>query len=161
MEVTWEPPGPGQWALDRSHMPAGCTPIVQQLVTQSMPAGMRRSFADLGVPLDTLQAAFVNGQFYSRLRPLMRGDKPAARLPPATVLKVLTRLHPEMRRRNRTAGRVLAAEPWVEVIRDWHGGGKASIEAANLKLQHVDLATLGDADVLDHVGRCIAHCGAN
>jgi pyruvate,water dikinase len=122
---------------------------------------MRRSFADLGVPLDTLEAAFVNGQFYSRLRPLIRGDKPATRLPPAPMLKVLTRLHPEMRRRNRTAGRVLAAEPWVEVIRAWHGGGKASIEAANLKLQRIDLVELSDADVLDHVGSCLAHCRAN
>lgn len=161
MDLTWEPPNPGQWALDRTHMPPGCTPIVQHIVTQSMPAGMRRTFADLGVPLDTLDARFVNGQFYSRLRPLIGADKPATRLPPAIVLKVLIRLHPEMRRRNRTAGKVLAGEPWVQVVQEWHAGGKASIEAANLEIQRVDLDALSDTSVLGHVNRCLGHCVTN
>ena len=160
MDVTWEAPGPGQWALDRTHMPPGCTPIVQHMVRQAMPAGMRRSFAELGVPLDTLEARFVNGQFYSRLIPLVRADKPASKLPPAIVLKILTRVHPEFRRRNRTAGQVLAGDPWVKVIREWHAGGKASIEAENLVLQNVDLAAASDTEVLEHVHRALAHCVA-
>jgi rifampicin phosphotransferase len=159
--VTWEPPGPGQWALDRSHMPAGCTAIVQHIVTRSMPAGMRRVFAELGTPLDTLDAAFVNGQFYSRLRPLISPDRPAKKLPPTLVLKVATRIHPEMRRRERTAGRVLTSEPWTEVIHDWHNGGKAGIEARNLELQDVDRAALDDAELLSHVCECIDHCISN
>jgi len=160
MDVTWEPPGPGQWALDRTHMPPGCTPIVQHIVTRSMPAGMRRTFADLGVPLDTLDVRFVNGQFYSRLRPLMGADKPATRLPPTIVLKAVSRLHPEMRRRNRTAGNVLAGEPWIQVIQEWHAGAKAAIEGANFEIQRVDLHALDDAAVLDHVNRCVEHCMA-
>eukprot|EP01041_Mallomonas_annulata_P036962 gene36961-60177_t len=42
-----------------------------------MPAGMRRTFAEFGTPLDTLDVRFVNGQFYSRLRPLIRPDRPS------------------------------------------------------------------------------------
>lgn len=159
--VVWEAPGPGQWALDRSHMPAGTTPIVQHIVTLSMPRGMRRMFADLGSPLDTMDARFVNGQFYSRLRPLISPDKPAKKLPPKLVLKLATRLHPEMRRRNATAGRVLASEPWNEVIHEWNHGGKARIEARNLELQDVDLESLDDDELLSHVGECIAHCLQN
>lgn len=159
--IIWEAPGPGQWARDRSHMPPGCTPIVQQLVTTSMPRGMRRVFAELGTPLETLDARFVNGQFYSRLRPLIAPDRPSAKAPPAFVLKIATRVHPEMRRREKTAARVLASEPWNAVIHDWHHGGKAAIEARNLELQDVDLPALDDAALLAHVHDCMEHCVTN
>ena len=43
---------------------------------------MRRTFREFGTPLETLDARFVNGQFYSRLRPLLRPDAPADRPPP-------------------------------------------------------------------------------
>lgn len=161
MEFVWDPPGPGQWARDRSHMPAGATPIIQHIASVSMPAGMRRSFAEFGTPLETLDVRFVNGQFYLRLRPLLRPDKPSTKLPPAAVLKLAMRLHPEMRRRNKTAGKVIAEQPWNEVIHDWHHGGKAVIVAANLALQDVDLSALDDATLLAHVHRCIEHCLVN
>jgi hypothetical protein len=160
-QVRWDPPGPGQWACDRSHMPPGCTPVMQHIASTSMGAGMRRVFEEFGTPLDTIDARFVNGQFYSRMRPLIRPDKPSTRLPPLFVLKLATRLHPEMRRRNNTAGRVLVEQPWQEVIDDWRLGGKAVIVAANLALQDVDLSSLDDAAVLAHVHRCIDHCLVN
>jgi rifampicin phosphotransferase len=159
--IEWDAPGAGEWARDRSHMPPGCTPIVQHIVIESMPKGMRRVFTELGTPLETLDARFVNGQFYSRLRPLISPDKPAAKLPPSFVLKIVTRLHPEMRRRERTARRVLAAKPWTEVIHQWHNGGKAAIEARNLELQDVDLTALDDTALLAHVDECIQHCTTN
>ena len=158
MSVTWEQPAPGQWALDRSHMPPGCTPMVQHIAGRAMPAGMRRVFAALGTPLDTLDVRFVNGHFYSRLRPLISPDKPAAKLPPLPLLKLVVRLHPEMRRRNRVAGVVRATEPWNEVIADWHNGGKAMIEAKNLALQDVELIALSDDEAVQHARTCIDHC---
>lgn len=158
MDVRWDPPGPGQWACDRSHMPAGCTPIMQHISTTAIVAGMRRVFAELGTPLETLDARYVNGQFYSRLRPLIRPDRPSATLPPLPVLKLLTRLHPEMRRRNATAARVMVEQPWMRVIDDWRDGGKAAIVEANLALGGVELAELDDAAVLAHAARCLDHC---
>jgi pyruvate,water dikinase len=142
-------------------MPAGTTPVLQHIVALSMPAGMRRVFAELGTPLDTLDVRFVNGQFYSRLRPLISPDRPATKLPPMPLLKLAVRLHPEMRRRNRIAARTLASEPWVQVIHDWHHGGKAAIEAANMAIQSTDLGALTDDEVVSHVRRCIEHCRTN
>lgn len=158
MDVVWDAPGPGEWSLDRSHMPGGSTPIVQHIAGEAMPAGMRRVFADLGVPLDTLQAGFVNGHFYSRLRPLVGADRPLRRQPPAAVLKVLIRVHPEMRRRAATASRTLSSEPWLTVIHDWHHGGRAAIVAENAALQATDLAALDDPSLVAHVQACLAHC---
>jgi rifampicin phosphotransferase len=161
MSVSWPVPGPGQWALDRSHMPAGTTPLVQHIAQSSMPQGMRRMFRDLGAPLDSLDVRFVNGNFYSRLRPLISPDRPARKLPPRVVLRLVTRLHPEMRRRNRTAAAVLRDEPWVAVIADWHSSMKPRIVAENLRLQHVDLTQLDDAGVAAHVSTCLTHCIAS
>jgi hypothetical protein len=50
------PPGHGQWNLDRSHYSSAATPIAQWLIEQSMEAGMRRVFAELGTPADALRA---------------------------------------------------------------------------------------------------------
>ena len=161
MDVTWDAPAPGQWALDLSHTPAGCTPMVQHIMERSMPAGMRRVFSELGTPLDTLDVRFVHGHFYSRLRPLISPDKPSSKLPPTLLLKLAIRLHPEMRRRNRTAGEVLASQPWNEVIADWHNGGKAALEAANLALQDVPLGVLDDAAAVEHAHTCLDHCAAS
>lgn len=158
MNVSWEAPAPGQWALDLSHTPPGCTPMVQNVMLRSMPAGMRRVFAELGTPLDTLDVRFVNGHFYSRLRPLISPDRPAKRMPPATVLKIVMRVHPEMRRRNRKAGEVRRGEPWNDVIAHWHAGGKAAIEADNLALQDVMLTALDDGAAVAHARACLDHC---
>jgi rifampicin phosphotransferase len=160
MDIIWEAPGPGQWALDRSHTPGGCTPIMQHIATRAMPAGTRRVFAEQGIPLETLDARFVNGQFYSRLRPLISPDRPATKLPPLIVLRVVSRVHPEMRRRNRTAGEAEAAEPWVQVIHDWHHGGRASVIDRNLAFQRIDLTSLSDDDLLAHARTCVEHAVA-
>jgi pyruvate,water dikinase len=124
----------------------------------SMPAGMRRVFSELGAPLETIDVRFVHGHFYSRLRPLISPDKPAKRLPPLAVLKVATRLHPEMRRRNRRAGLVRVGAPWNAVIADWHAGGKATIAAGNVALQDVHLAELSDDAAVAHARICLDHC---
>ncbi len=161
MTVTWEVPGPGQWALDRSHMPPGCTPLVQELMCAAAPVAMRRMFAELGAPVETLSVAFVNGHLYTRVRPLISPDKPATRLPPIWVLRIATRLHPEMRRREKTAARVLRDKPWNRVIHDWHHGGRATIEDGNLALQDINLATLDDASLRQHVRDCWDNCVRN
>lgn len=161
MTTTWEAPGPGQWALDRSHMPPGCTPLVQELMCSTAPVAMRRMFAELGAPVDTLSAAFVNGHLYTRIRPLISPDKPATRLPPVWVLRVATRLHPEMRRREKTAAAVLRDKPWNAVVHEWHHGGRALIEDGNLALQDIDLALLDDASLWQHVRDCWDNCVRN
>ncbi len=161
MSVTWDPPGPGQWALDQSHAPAGCTPLVQELMRQTSPVAMRRVFAELGAPVETLSIEFVNGCLYSRLRPLIRPDKPSTKLPPLLLLRLAARVHPEMRRRARTATRVLAEEPWDAVIADWNAGGRAAIVAGNMELQSVPLQGCSDAELMAHVRACWENCVRN
>jgi rifampicin phosphotransferase len=100
----------------------------------------------------------VNGHMYTRMRPLISPDKPAKKLPPLWVLRVATRVHPEMRRRARAASKTLSTAPWNRVIHDWHNGGKSSIEQRNFALQSVRLADLDFAALMEHVRECWDNC---
>jgi phosphohistidine swiveling domain-containing protein len=151
------PPGPGRWALDRSHFPGGTTPISQWLIEQSMAPGTRRAFTELGVPADGLQARFVDGFMYTRLRPLVRPDAGGSKLPPAIVLKALTRVHPEFRRREKTAASALRTRPWLEVARRWEADIKPALTAQNRHFQAVDPASLDDAELSRHVAELLEH----
>jgi pyruvate,water dikinase len=157
MGASFEVPGPGGWELDRSHFPGGTTPIAQWLMTESMPAGMARVFADQGVPAKSLDTRFVNGFHYTRLVPLLGGDKPPNKLPPAFVLRVATRVHPEFRRRARTAARTFAERPWNDVVRTWDTETKPRLTERNRAFQRVELVALDDAALADHQRRLLAH----
>ncbi len=150
-------PGPGAWELDRSHYPGGTTAISQWLM-DGCPRAMRRAFAELGVPAETLQVEFVHGFMYSRLRPLIRPDKPAAKLPPLVVLKVAARLHPGMRKRAATATAALASPPWRRVVDDWARATRPGLEARNTELQSVDADALDDSALADHLSKVLAWC---
>ena len=148
---------PGEWTLDRSHAPGGATPLVQTIMVSSMPPGMRRMFRDLGAPVDTMDVRFVNGFMYTRLRPLIGADRPTRKSPPVALLKVVSRVHPEMRRRAKTAARTLRDAPWLGVIDEWRTGGRTAIQRGNLQLQDVVLRELDDTAVVSHVRRCVDH----
>jgi pyruvate,water dikinase len=157
--LTWEAPGPGSWNLDRSHVNRPATPINQYVQTTCTAVGMRAGMLELGAPLDTLDFRCVNGLVYSRVRPLIRPDKPATKLPPLPLLKLATRLHPEMRRRRKIAERMLVDRPWRTVLAQWQapGGLREQYERANLAIQDVDLGALSDDALIAHVHRTVEH----
>lgn len=157
--LSWVPPAPGEWALDRSHVNRPATLITQHVQTIGTARGTRKVFAELGAPVDALDFRFVNGLTYSRVRPLVRPDKPAAKLPPLPVLRLLTRLHPEMRRRAKVASRLEDLRPWREVVRAWqdNGGLRDRCDAVNLELQEAPLGAMGDTEAVAHARRCVDH----
>ena len=154
----FQPPGPGSWALDRSHYPGGTTPIAVWLMESSMEPGLRRVFAELGTPADALRARFVNGFMYTRLRPLLSPDKAATKLPPLPVLRIAARLHPAFRKRARTARAVLVERPWLAVVDRWHRELRPAIVAANERFQSVEVTALDDAALQAHVNALLDHC---
>ncbi len=158
LSTTFEAPGPGRWELDRSHFPGGTTPICQWLMAESMEAGMERVMEEQGVPARTLRARFVNGYMYTRLVPLIGGDKQPKKLPPAVVLRVATRVHPAFRARTRTARRTIDERPWNEVVARWHAEMRPQLAARNQAFQLEFPADLDDAQLADHIGRLLDHC---
>ena len=161
MTAAFAPPGPGQWALDRSHFAGGTTPICQWLMEESMARGMRRVFAEIGVPADTLQARFVNGFMYTRLRPLLRPNHAATKLPPEPVLRVVTHLHPAFRRRAKAAATALRNRPWVDVAHRWATQLRPAVIAENRRLQATDPEVLDDASLGRHIAELLEYCRDN
>ena len=157
-ELEWTAPGPGRWALDRSHINQPATLINQRIQGAGVAQGTREMFKFIGAPLDALEFRFVNGLVYSRVRPLIAPDKPAAKLPPLPLLKLAIRLHPQMRKRRKTAERMLVERPWRAVVDDWRrsGGRRDQIIARNLELQDVDRASLSDEQSIAHALDTIA-----
>jgi pyruvate,water dikinase len=151
------PPGPGRWAVDRSHFPGGTTPISQWLMEECMAAGLGRAFAEIGVPADSVQARFVDGFMYTRLRPLLRPDAASTKLPPAFVLRIVTRIHPAFRRREKAAGAAFRTRPWLEVASRWASDMKPALEAQNRRFQAVDTDALDDTDLARHVAELLEH----
>ena len=157
MPATFDAPGPGHWELDRSHFPGGTTPIAQWLMRETMPAGMERVFAEQGVPAKRLDAAFVNGYMYTRLVPLIGGDKPPKRLPPAWLLRIATRVHPEFRKRTRTATKTLAGRPWNDIVVRWDREMRPDLSQRNRAFQAEDPTQVDDVQLADHLRRLLAH----
>jgi pyruvate,water dikinase len=148
------------WNLDRSHFPGGTTPMSTWLM-EGCGKGMRKAFAEIGMPADTLDARFVRGFMYTRLRPLIAPDRAATKLPPEPVLKVVVRLHPAMRKRAKQAARTIAERPWVAVLDEWQQSIRPRLEATNEELQSVDVTQLDDAALADHLDRLMSYCRDN
>jgi pyruvate,water dikinase len=122
---------------------------------------MRRAFAEIGMPADTLDVRFVRGFMYTRLRPLIGPNRAATKLPPISILKVAVRVHPEMRRRAKRAARAIVERPWRDVLRDWQTSVRPRLERTNDELQAVDVEKLDDAQLADHVDRLMSYCRDN
>jgi pyruvate,water dikinase len=159
--TVFDAPGPGQWSLDRSHYPAGTTPIARWLMETAMEAGMARVFSEIGTPAATLRARFVNGFMYTRLIPLIGGDKPPRKPPPEPILKLVARHHPAFRRRATAAAAALHDRPWVGVVRRWEHEMRPALVDRNQRFQAVDLDALDDAALDAHVSTLLDHCWSN
>lgn len=156
-DPTFEAPGPGFWQLDRSHFAGGTTPIMQWLLPEAVGSAYRKQWPLLGVPAETLSFAFVHGFTYTRLRPLVRPDRPSARPPPTLLLRIGSRLHPEFRRRTRAARRNLEDSPAPAVIAEWRSETRPRLVEQNLAFGAVDLPALDVAGLAGHLEALLVH----
>jgi len=153
----WEPPGKGTWELDAVHVTQPCTRLFQKQFSAGMIPGMKSSLAYYGALLSHIDIAFVNGFFYSRVRPLGAPvDAASKEPPPKFVFKLLLMLMPALRRRVKTASKVFAERTWREQLRQWEPAKARSI-TKNQALQNVDMSSLSDAELADHFRTVYAH----
>jgi len=156
-QVTSQAPGAGQWTAEAAHSLGAMTPIGQLLMTEGMTKGTAELFLLYGMPAESLECRFVRGHMYTRLRPLIRPDHSATKQPPAVVLKLAFRIHPELRRRARQAERTLTEQPWRAAVREWQDHERDAIQRANLALQRVVPADLDDTALAAHWTAALDH----
>jgi rifampicin phosphotransferase len=154
-ELVWEPPGPGFWEWQGSHVPGVPTPIFGELHQRTVEESIGRMFERYGVPLRSWSERFVNGRVYASLQPLV--GKAGSAPPPRPLLWLAVRLHPEFRRRNKAAARALRDRVWRARTEEWRTTLRPRLRAANLALQSEDLSAMNDAALVDHVRRAHAN----
>ncbi len=153
------PPGPGQWMLDTTHH--GRRPITRFMHAISLDTdadGFASFTRRYGLPLETMKFELVNGYVYARPKPVGEPDRPSRREPPKALFWLLSRVHPELRRRNRAAKRAWERRAWRDDVDDWFDrGGRDEVIAENLRLQGFDVAAATDAELAGHLSEVRDH----
>jgi pyruvate,water dikinase len=155
--VRFEAPGPGYWELETTHH--GLRPLshlIRDAYFRAGVAGFTTLVGRYGLPIASIEAAAVEGCLYIRPKAVGEGDKPSAP-PPKPIMWLLARLHPELRRRNRTAARAWADRLWRTEVDQWFDKDKQIVQSRNLELQSVDPAGLDNAELAGHLSECMEH----
>ena len=155
-QATWTKPGPGTWELDRSHCSAAPGPIQRDLYEHALATGMKEGLDRFGSPLSHMEMRWVHGKFYRRLVPAVGGNADLPD-PPRAVMWLATRLHPELRRRERLAGETLRTKRWMEEIERWEREWKPQLLETNRAFAAVDVAAIDDAALAEHVEALAGH----
>ena len=157
--VTFDPPAPGQWELETAHHGLRpLSPFLRETYQRAFEAGIVEPMQRYGLPLVTVQAKFVHGCLY--MRPLAVGEKPGSTPkapPPAWLMKLIVRLHPELRRCAKTAQQALAERRWRDEVDQWFDRDRSAQLAENLALQAVDPGALDDVELAVHVTNARSH----
>jgi phosphohistidine swiveling domain-containing protein len=145
-------PGPGSWMLDVAHFDRPFTRAIKDILCPAWDEGQAASLVANGVLLEKLDYGFVDEFFYIQVRPLgaPKGGM-SRRAPPKIVFQALCALHPELRKRIRTARHVWDSRRWCQDLESWTHVQKPAFLARLEGIQKVTLRTLDDAALADHV----------
>lgn len=146
-------PGPGVWEVESTHMMRPMSRSMAAVFPPAATAGFREGMARYGMLLDYLEFAVVNRFIYICARPV-GAPKGAKGPPPKAIFKLLTKLHPEIRKRIRTVAEVWRTKAWRKDVQRWDAEWKPAVAAENTALQKVDLAALSDEELIAHLDRC-------
>jgi rifampicin phosphotransferase len=133
---TFEPPGPGSWGIDATHMPRPLPRFHLETFPEPFVRGFRTTTSRYGILLDYLEPGIVHGFVYYNARPVAREEAPA---------------------RFEAAEQALASKLWRTDLAEWDRTAKPASVAAHLSLQGVEPAALGRDDLLGHLARCREH----
>jgi pyruvate,water dikinase len=148
--ISWNIDEPGSWELESAHLPTPVTAYHQAILREQFPLGFAAATEQIGILLSHFEHRFVNGFDY--ISPRIVGAPPGATKPPPRLLFMLAlKLHPEMRRRMRTAATVLDRKPWRDDLKVWESEVKPQSTATHLELQRIRPANLEDAELARHL----------
>ncbi len=157
--VRFDPPAPGQWELETGHHGLRpLSPFLRDTYQRAFEAGIVEPMQRYGLPLVTVQAQFVHGCLY--MRPLAVGEKPGSTPkapPPAFVMKLIARVHPELRRRAKSAEQAFTQRRWRQEVDQWFDRDRSVQLTENLALQAVEPGELDDVELAAHVASTLSH----
>src|SRR5438105_1034536 len=146
----WIPPGPGSWMRDPAHQTSAWTRCLYAMLLPAFDRGYREGFARYGVLLDHLEVRILNGWMFARPRPVGAPEKPG-NPPPKLIFKALFLLHPELRRRAKTAREIFRTRAWRKEAEHWYNEEREGLRRRNLELQAVEPGAIDDAELQRHL----------
>jgi pyruvate,water dikinase len=150
MTIEFKAPGPGAWELEQTHFAKPATRYASAIISDPLAKGFGEGTRRYGLLLDTLRMRFVNDFCYAKFVGVGAPDN-AVGPPPRPIFMVLTRLHPEIRRRVAAAPDVFANRLWRDDLRRWDDEIKPDSIRRNQNLQNVPVAALDDAAFVAHL----------
>ena len=147
------PPGPGVWERESTHITRPVSRAMAALFPAAASEGFRSGMKRYSLLLEGLEFAVVNGFVYVCPRPV-GAPKNAKGPPPKLIFKLLSKLHPEIRRRIHDLKDVFASRRWREDVDRWDREWKPAIAKENRELQSVDVRSLSDEQLAKHLERC-------
>lgn len=150
-------PDGGSWMLDTTHH--GRRPVsgfVQPIYTELFPKALGAMAERFGLPLAEFRAVMINGCFYLRPMGIGEPENPKGD-PPLALMKVITRVHPKLRQRNKIAKKAWEEKLWREDVDNWFGGGRDQVVVRNLALQATEPSSMTDPELSEHLGYATAH----
>ncbi|MFO0748887.1 MAG: PEP-utilizing enzyme [Myxococcota bacterium] len=157
-DLRWAIDEPGQWEIDEAHFPTPLTPYCAEILAREFPRGFREGSARIGLLLSHFDHQIVNGFDYIAPR-IVGAPKGMKGLPPRPIFKLLSWLHPEMRRRLKTAARAFEVKPWREDVALWETEIRPQSTATHLELQRVEPDALDDAGLGRYLVRLRENAG--
>ena len=156
-DIVFQAPKPGMWELETTHHGLRpLSPLLRDAYRRAFEAGTVELVERYGLPLDGVRGELVHGCLYVRPHGLGEGDKPSA-TPPRLLMKVLVRIHPGLRRRNRTAAQAWSEKRWRSEVDQWFSHDRAALVGRNVELQSVDLGALDDVALAEEIGLLLDH----
>ena len=155
---TFVPPSPGQWELYRTHATKAMSGFAAAVFGPSFSKGFKEAMAAYGVLLDSLEPTIINGFFYMTPRPV-GAPLDAKGHPPRPVFWVLTKVHPEIRKRIRTSAVALAEKRWRKELQWWDDEVKPQIAREGQALLAEDLTAASNLTLSDHLRRATDFAG--
>lgn len=159
MSEIFQPPGPGTWMLDDTHFVGAMTGFLSALFPASFMRGWAEGFARYGAIVERIDAEVVGGRMYARIKPVGAPEAKAGavpKLPPKALMRLLCKVHPELRRRNKRAADVIASKRWRDDRTRWRTELGPRLHQRLLDLQSSDPQALSDAELRTHLAALVA-----
>lgn len=147
---TFTPPRPGAWETDLTHFPKPVTKFNAEVFMGHFQRGFAEGTKLYGLLLDHLEQTVIHNVMYTAPRPV-GAPLDAKGPPPKPIFKLLTWLHPEIRRRIRTSREAIEKRSWLEDLRHWDEEIKPRAIAENKAIQSVEVRSLDQKGLEEHL----------
>ena len=141
------------WEKDLAHYPELFTPFGWSLFGPSVAAAGPPMATAFGLMIDGVDQVSIGGEIYVRPVPPFGSPEPHGSTPPALLVGLMARVHPELRRRMKTARNALRSALPERTLAMWDERWRDEFERRTTELLTEDITSLDDAGLVGHLER--------